>query len=138
MDVILSVKPKYVNAILKGEKRYEFRKKIFRKPGIHRFFIYSSSPVRKIVASFESGEILEAAPLALWKIVKEYAGIDEREFSSYFAGRSQAYAIEILNLQVFDAPIDPKAAIPDFIPPQSFSYIDALQTDPFQFHTARY
>jgi type I restriction enzyme S subunit len=30
MDVLLSIKPKYVDAILKGEKKYEFRKIIFK------------------------------------------------------------------------------------------------------------
>jgi hypothetical protein len=44
MDVLLSIKPKYVKPILEGEKKYEFRKVIFRNPAVSRVFIYSSAP----------------------------------------------------------------------------------------------
>ncbi len=51
MNVIFSIKPKYVERILSGEKKYEFRKRIWKKQ-VDRVFIYASSPVKKIVASF--------------------------------------------------------------------------------------
>ena len=31
MRVLLSIKPDFVNEIIKGNKKYEYRKKIFRK-----------------------------------------------------------------------------------------------------------
>jgi len=124
MDVILSIKPKYVQSIIKGEKRYEFRKAIFKNRTIDRVFIYSSAPVKRIVALFEIGTILEDHPAALWKTVWEYAGIDDREFFSYFAGRTRGYAIGIENVQEFDEPIDPRVSIPGFVPPQSYCYLD--------------
>ena len=62
MDVLLSIKPKYVKSIIEGEKRYEFRKTIFKNREINRIYIYSSSPVKKIVASFVIGTILEDHP----------------------------------------------------------------------------
>ena len=34
MDVLLSIKPKYVKSIIEGEKRYEFRKAIFKNRDI--------------------------------------------------------------------------------------------------------
>ena len=61
-DVILSIKPKYVQSILSGEKQYEFRKAIFKNRTIDRVFIYSSAPVKRIVALFEIGTILEDHP----------------------------------------------------------------------------
>ena len=45
MDVLLSIKPRYVKSILEGGKRYEFRKTIFKNRKIDRICIYSSSPV---------------------------------------------------------------------------------------------
>jgi type I restriction enzyme S subunit len=124
MDVILSIKPKYVQSIIKGDKRYEFRKSIFKNRTINRVFIYSSAPVKQIVALFEIGTILEDHPAVLWDTVREYAGIDDREFFSYFAGKTRGYAIGIENVQEFDAPIDPRASIPGFVPPQSYCYLD--------------
>jgi predicted transcriptional regulator len=125
MDVILSIKPKYVRSIIEGEKRYEFRKTIFKNRTINRVFIYSSAPVKRIVALFEISTILEDHPVALWDSVRDYAGIDDCEFFSYFAGRTRGYAIGIENVQEFDEPIDPRAAVPNFVPPQSYSYFNA-------------
>jgi len=53
MNVLLSVKPKYTEKILEGEKKYEFRRAIFKKQNIEKVYIYSSSPVSKIVAAFD-------------------------------------------------------------------------------------
>jgi type I restriction enzyme S subunit len=126
MDVILSIKPKYVQSIIKGDKRYEFRKAIFKNRTINRVFIYSSAPVQRIVALFEISTILEDHPAALWDSVREYAGIDDHEFFSYFAGKTRGYAIGIENVQEFDEPIDPRVSIPGFVPPQSYCYVDGM------------
>lgn len=129
MDVLLSIKPRYVQSILDGEKRYEFRKKIFRRPSLSRVLIYSSSPVKKIVASFEIGDILDEHPVDLWENVKDYAGIDDRDFFDYFAGKSRAFAIEIQDLREFPEPIDPREAFPGFVPPQSYCYVDKVKLE---------
>ncbi len=59
MNVLLSIKPKYVNEIINGNKRYEFRKVIFRNRNVTTVYIYSSSPEKQIVGSFEIGDIIE-------------------------------------------------------------------------------
>ena len=128
MDVLLSIKPRYVKSILEGDKRYEFRKTIFKNRGINRIYIYSSSPVKKIVGRFEIGGILEDHPNNLWDTVKEFAGIDNRDFFAYFEGKSRAFAIEIQNLQEFIDPIDPYETMPGFVPPQSYCYMDGLKS----------
>jgi len=124
MDVLLSIKPKYVKSIIEGEKRYEFRKAMFKNREINRIFIYSSSPVKKIVGTFEIGGILEDHPADLWDNVKDYAGITIHDFFSYFEGKSRAFAIEIQNPQEFNDPIDPYETMPGFVPPQSYYYLD--------------
>jgi type I restriction enzyme S subunit len=124
MDVLLSIKPKYVKSIIECEKRYEFRKRIFKNREITRIFIYSSSPVKKIVGTFEIGGILEDHPVDLWDNVKEYAGINTHDFFSYFKGKSRAFAIKIQNLQEFNDLIDPYETMPGFVPPQSYCYME--------------
>ena len=124
MDVLLSIKPKYVESIIEGEKRYQFRKAIFRNRSVNRIFIYSSAPVKKIVALFEISTILEDHPAILWDQVRDHAGINNSEFFSYFAGRTHGYAIGIGNLREFSEPIDPYETIPGFVPPQSYRYMD--------------
>jgi hypothetical protein len=71
MNVLLSIKPRYVEAILKGDKRYEFRKNIFRNKDVENVYIYATSPVKKLVGFFKVGNILEDHPVCLWDQLKE-------------------------------------------------------------------
>ena len=47
MDVLISIKPKYVKKIISKEKKYEFRKNIFKK-NVDTIIIYTTSPEKKI------------------------------------------------------------------------------------------
>ena len=124
MNVLLSIKPKYVNEIVNGNKRYEFRKSVFRKRGnVGKVYIYASSPVKRIVGAFTIESIIEERPEELWRKCKEFSGISEVEFFDYFRDKDKGYAIEIGMLELF-YPVTPKDRIPDFVPPQSFCYTD--------------
>ena len=123
MNVILSIKPKYVEKIINGSKKYEFRKQIFKNRKVRQVYIYASYPVRKIVGVFTVGEIIYDTPENLWEKLKEEAGMSEREFFEYFKNTEIGFAIEIKDLRIFEPPIDPTEAIPNFTPPQSFCYV---------------
>ena len=126
MNVLLSIKPKYVEEIIKGNKRYEFRKSIFRcREDVELVYVYSTSPVKKIVGVCTIETIIEDHPKNLWESFREFSGIGEAEFFSYFGGRKKGFAIGIGNVEVFEDPIDPKISIPGFVPPQSFRYVEA-------------
>jgi len=122
MNVLLSVKPKYANEIISCRKKYEFRKSIFKRENTEKMYIYSSSPVKKIIGIVDIDGILSDSPLKLWEQCHEDAGISEREFFSYFKNSDTGYAIKISNVQEFSIPIDPYID-EDFRPPQSFYYL---------------
>ncbi|MGC8657192.1 MAG: hypothetical protein ACP5UL_05555 [Thermoplasmata archaeon] len=124
MNVLLSIKPKYANAILNGEKEYEFRKVVFKKKNIEKVYIYSSSPVKRIVGVFIVGGIIEDTPIQIWKKCHSKSGIDKKEFFTYFKNSDKGYAIKIHDPKSMDEPIDPKKIFHDFVPPQSFFYFD--------------
>jgi len=125
MNVLLSIKPKYVEEIINGNKRYEFRKSIFRcREDVELVYVYSTSPVKKIVGVFTIETIIEDHPRKLWENFREFSGIGEEEFFSYFGGHKKGFAIGIGNVEVFEDPIDPKNSIPGFVPPQSFRYVE--------------
>ena len=46
MNLLISIKPEFVNKILANEKLYEFRKSIFKQK-VDKIFIYSTYPVKK-------------------------------------------------------------------------------------------
>lgn len=119
MNVLMSIKPEFVNRILTGEKQYEFRKSIF-KENVERIYIYSSYPVKKIVGYFEVDEIIHKSPEELWNSYSDVSGISKKDFFEYFKDREKGYAIKINNLKVFDEFIEMK----DYTGPQSFCYIE--------------
>lgn len=123
--VLLSIKPKYVKAILDGTKQYEFRKKIFRERSQGTVFIYSSSPEKKIVARFRIGEIVQGSPDYLWEEFWNVSGISESDFFEYFAGKETGFAIRIDELEKFLEPVDPYLAFEEFVPPQSWRYVNS-------------
>ncbi len=122
MNVLLSVKPKYAEKILEGGKKYEFRRSIFRRNDVEKVYIYSSSPVSKIIAVFEIERILKDSPKEIWKQCQKYAGISKKDFFAYFKNSEVAFAIEIGGVDSFHEPIDP-FIIENFKPPQSFYYV---------------
>ena len=126
MNAILSIKPKYVNAILEGDKRYEFRKTSFRRE-VKEVFVYATKPIGKIVCKFYVGEIIEDKPEKLWKNYRDLSGLTEEEFFTYFSGMRKGVAIEIEDVEKFKEPIDPKMIYPEFTPPQSWIYLSSFQ-----------
>ena len=125
MNVLLSIKPTYIEEIQKGNKGYEFRRAIFKnKPD--EIVIYASSPVKKIIGSFSVGEIIEDTPDNLWNNFKEKAGINKKDFFEYFKGKTNGFALEIKEFKPLSEPFDPYKNMPQFRPPQSFAYINNL------------
>lgn len=124
MDVILSIKPKYCEDIKKGKKKYEFRKRISKSWNqAEKVFMYSTSPVKKIVGTFTVDTIIEDIPDKLWKNFESSSGLCEKEFFEYFGTSKKGYAIRIKNVLMFN-PVDPKVFIPSFVPPQSYCYVN--------------
>lgn len=122
--VLLSIKPKYVKAIMDGSKEYEFRKQIFKDRSATIAYIYASAPMKKIVGCFCPTEIVEGHPDYLWEQFRDVSGVSEQEFFEYFAGKENGYAIRIDELERFGTPVDPQLIFNKFVPPQSFCYVD--------------
>lgn len=122
MSVILSIKPKYCDAISNGNKKYEFRRRIFTR--VPEFvYVYSTAPVKKIIGRFAVQNIFQDNPKSLWTNFGDFSGLREEEFYNYFDGAEIGFAIEIKDFQSFK-PVDPRTIFSDFHPPQSFLYID--------------
>ena len=125
MKAILSIKPKYAERILFGEKEYEYRKRIFRSEDVSRVVMYATQPVSQLVGEFGIKRILRDNPEDLWNRTSDAAGLSRTKFNSYFQNRSTGVAIEISQADRFSPPVDPWEAIEDFYPPQSFCYWDS-------------
>ncbi|MCC0666318.1 hypothetical protein [Clostridioides sp. ZZV15-6597] len=123
LNLIISIKPKYVEEILNKKKRFEYRKTIF-KEDVNKIYVYSTSPHKKIVGYFKYTKYLKDNPEYIWNKTKEFSGISKDEYDEYFNNRDIAYAIEINEFIKFDVDINPKEYIDNFIAPQSYKYIN--------------
>src|SRR5574344_5583 len=95
MDVLLSIKPEFADKIFNGTKKYEFRKAIFKRTDVRRVIVYASSPVQRVIGEFQIESILNDSVENLWKRTSEYSGITKDFYHPYFAGREQAYEIQV-------------------------------------------
>ena len=120
--ILLSIKPEYVDRILAGTKKYEYRKRLARSNN-SVLLVYSTSPVMKVVAKVEILGTICAAPSTLWEQTKSNAGIIRKKYREYFHGCKTAYAYKLGKVEIFDPPRD----LLDYnitLAPQSFSYVD--------------
>jgi predicted transcriptional regulator len=124
MNVLLSVNPEYAAKIMKGEKKYEFRKRIFKRKDVEQIYIYSTSPVSKIIGMVTIERILEGSPDEIWEKCSSYSGMTKEEYFCYFKDNEKAFVIKIKNVKAFVDPVDPYALFDSFILPQSFCYVD--------------
>ena len=124
MNVILSIRPNFCNVIFSGQKKYEYRKKVFTRSDVDKVYIYATKPICRIVGFFTIDEVIEDSPNNMWKMTHEGSGITKEYFDAYFSGCDMAHAISIGEVVKFDTPIDPKKVIKNFTAPQNYRYVD--------------
>lgn len=117
----MSIRPPYAEAIFRGEKRFEFRRAIFRK-AVDVVVVYTTSPTSLVVGEFDVTGVISESVEDLWGRTSRYAGIDSKVFFSYFEGRGVGHAIAIGNVRKYKRPLD-LAATFGIRAPQSFVYI---------------
>lgn len=127
--LIISVKPKYAEKILKGEKTIELRKCAPQKVGKNDYIlIYVTAPVKELWGIYKIENIIKESPNTLWTNFGEKTGITELEFNNYYKETSRAFGIELIevkNLLKHSIKLENlKNLIPGFMPPQTYSYID--------------
>jgi predicted transcriptional regulator len=127
--LLVSIRPKYVDLILSGQKTVELRR---RGPRLNSgsALIYATSPQMEIVATFQVASIVRAPLGLLWESVRDVAGVTLSEFEAYFAGLECGIAIRIADVTKLCAPItlsEIRAALGKFHPPQGFRYLSAEQ-----------
>ena len=97
MKILLSIKPKYVEKIVSGEKKYEFRQTIFKREQVDTIVVYSSGKVGKLIGEIKFKTILSDTPLNIWNKTKEEAGLSKEDF----------YSCDPVHVQLFNIPWNP-------------------------------
>lgn len=123
--VLISIHPEYVNKILSGEKRLEFRRSWTATP-VKSLVIYATSPMQRIVALAEIKQVYVGPKTKLWGLSQKMGGgISRRKLFFYLAGKKSPVAIELAKVQEIIGGLDPKNIFgKNFRPPQSFCYLN--------------
>lgn len=86
MKVMLSIKPEYVERILSGEKRYEFRRRVFKRTDVDTIVIYETAPVSKVVAEAHIDEIIAGTAWDVWDRTGQQGGISRERVHGLLPG----------------------------------------------------
>ena len=124
MNVILSIRPTFCKMIFSGQKKYEYRKRVFTRSDVDKVYIYATKPIGRIVGYFTIAAMIEDSPNVMWQMTHEGSGITKEYFDAYFKNCDMAHAIKIGEVVKFDTPIDPKKVIKNFTAPQNYRYVD--------------
>ena len=120
--ILLSIKPEYVEKILSGEKKFEFRKRL-TKVDVESLIIYATAPAMEVVAEVKVEGVLSCTKTKLWEETKSAAGITRAKYREYFNGSKVAYAFKLGEIMKYEPP----KKLNDLgvtAPPQSFVYIE--------------
>jgi len=124
MKVLLSIKPEFVEKILDGTKKFEFRKSVFKRKGINKVIIYATMPIGKVVAEFTIEEILHEKPDTIWDLTKDFSGITRKFFDEYYDGKETAVAIRVGNVTKYSKPLCLSELGDGVVAPQSYRYLN--------------
>lgn len=124
MSIILSIKPKFTDLILNGQKTIEMRTKIGKKfTNEQDVVIYSSSPKKAIVAIAKIKKIENLDKYEVEEHHLKKVCISRDFFNEYMKNRDTCYLIELKDLKKLKSPlILDDLRKKGFIAPQSFCY----------------
>jgi predicted transcriptional regulator len=124
--MLLSVRPRYAESILAGEKRAEIRR---QRPGIRPgtpVIIYATKPLGAVIGTAKIDLVCEGTPADLWDRYHQEMGVTQEEFDQYLGGISTAYLLLLSGASRLISPLtlDDLRESTDFQPPRSYRYVN--------------
>ena len=125
--IVLSLKPRFADAILAGGKTVELRRSEPKIVVPTRALVYATSPVRALVGTCIVTSVVSEQLATLWREYGPRTGVNHREFLEYFEGVEKGTALTLADPASLPQPIPLtrlRGTSPGFRPPQSFAYVD--------------
>ena len=127
--LILSLKPRFAEAILSGAKTVELRRVEPKITVPTRALVYATTPWRAMLGTCIVTAVVSDHLATLWEIYGSRTGLQHIEFLRYFTGVEVGAALTLHAAKRFDVQIplaDLRSSLGGFRPPQSFAYLDAI------------
>jgi predicted transcriptional regulator len=119
--MLLSIKPEYVDKILTGTKKYEFRKFHCRED-VDTIVIYATAPIKQVVAEAPIVAVIEDDVDEVWKQTHPNGGVTKKAFKDYYKNKNVAIAYQLGDVRKYDEPMALSEIGLSYVP-QSFAYI---------------
>ena len=125
-QAIISIKPRYVDLVLSGEKSVELRNRVVRMNSGTRIWIYATRPVSGIVALAEVASVVHGAPVDIWNRFEREMCIDQICFESYTRNRGCVSALMLTSIRRMKPSVTLdriRRSVGDFQPPQFYAHL---------------
>jgi predicted transcriptional regulator len=125
-DALISIKPKYVDKILNGQKAVEIRTRKVNLQNDARLWIYSTLPMGSIQAMAYVQQVDIDSPKTIWGKYSKSIGITKNNFDCYVNGSNKISAI--VTKKIFRLPSEisletMRSIVPGFHPPQFIKFM---------------
>ena len=130
--IVLSLKPRFAEAILAGTKTVELRRTTPKIEVPTRALLYATTPVRALLGTCIITSVNLAPLSGLWSEFGSRADLSYHEFKRYFEGVEVGTALTLDEQRPLSKRVplqDLRARPRGFRPPQSFSYVDTMTGD---------
>lgn len=117
--VLLSIKPRWADAILNGEKKWEYRKKLPNLSTPYDMLLYATLPKQKIVGEVTVDKIIRGSVQEVIDETIEDTPNTASEIEEYFSTQIDGYAINVEDNKKYNEPITI-----DHRPPINFMYVE--------------
>lgn len=98
-DILISIKPQYVNKILSGCKLIELRTRKVNVPAGTKIWIYSTLPEGEIVASGIIERIELTSPENAWEKYSEILCINNNDFNEYVGDNTEVCLLHLNHIK---------------------------------------
>lgn len=124
--VLLSLRPKYAELIISGQKRAEIRRLPSRIQAGTTALVYASTPCRSLVGAVQVLDVQRLAPSTTWKRWGRDTGLAKAEFDDYVQGQRQVTTLVLGAVVRFSNPLSLdtlRDRWKPFIAPQSYRFL---------------
>lgn len=123
-DVLMSIQPRFAEAIFRGEKTHELRRRFPDHLVGTRIYVYASTPVRAVLGTFRVASVERRPRWLLARTRRRATNLAAGEITSYLHGQHHGVLIEVAHQQRFPRPIS-LAELRGFEvePPQSYRFL---------------
>ncbi len=122
---VISVHPRYANAILDGKKTVELRRRFpIAAPRGTDLFLYATAPVKALTGVAVIREVAKLPVERIWTEFGRRACVPRESFVRYLEGVERAVVIALEQPRTFSRPLplNELRAACDFQPPRSYHY----------------